>query len=202
MGLILANQENHTTLNEEEKEGLKIKSIATRQELNEFEQQNIETAISWLMKRNISIELFLSEKFLKNLHYKMFGSVWLWAGTFRKSNTNLGIDWRVVPVELKKLFDDCLYWLENKTFSGTEIAIRFKHRLVFIHPFPNGNGRLSRLMADTMMEKIFEKPAFSWGGLSVNSNNNEETRYIDAIHKADKGNFDDLIKFSMSGLKY
>lgn len=201
MGLTSDYKDGQTPLDEEEKEGIKIKSIANHQELDEFEQQNIEVAIGWLMKQNISSELFLSEKFIKELHSKMFGLVWSWAGAFRKSNKNIGVDWRVISIDLKKLFDDCLYWLENKTFSEEEIAIRFKHRLVFIHPFPNGNGRISRLMADTMMEKIFKKQPFSWGGLSVNSNNNEGAKYISAIREADKGNFKPLIEFATSESK-
>ena len=195
MGLTSDYKDGQTPLNEEEKEGLKIKTIATHQELDEFEQQNIEAALGWLMKKKISSELFLSEKFIKELHAKMFGSVWLWAGTFRKSNKNIGVEWRTIAVDLKKLFDDCFYWLENKTFSEEEIAIRFKHRVVFIHPFPNGNGRLSRLMADVMMEKVFKKPVFSWGGININTDNK---LYLKAIREADQGNFKPLIKFSKS----
>lgn len=195
MGLTSDYKDGQTPLNEEEKEGLKIKTIATHQELDEFEQQNIEAALGWLMKKKISSELFLSEKFIKELHKKMFGLVWSWAGTFRKSNKNIGVEWRTIAVDLKKLFDDCFYWLENKTFSEEEIAIRFKHRVVFIHPFPNGNGRLSRLMADVMMEKVFKKPVFSWGGMNINTDNK---LYLKAIREADQGNFKPLIKFSKS----
>ena len=195
MGLTSDYKDGQTPLSEEEREELKIKSIASHQELDEFEQQNIEAALSWLMKKNISSELFLSEKFIKELHKKMFGSVWLWAGTFRKSEKNIGIDWRTIAVSLKNLFDDCSYWLENKIFSEEEIAIRFKHRVVFIHPFPNGNGRLSRLMADIMMEKIFKKPVFSWGGININTDNK---LYLKAIREADQGNFKPLIEFAKS----
>lgn len=195
MGLTSDYKDGQTPLDEEEKEGLKIKTIATHQELDEFEQQNIEAALGWLMKKKISSELFLSEKFIKELHKKMFGLVWSWAGTFRKSNKNIGVEWRTIAVDLKKLFDDCFYWLENKTFSEEEIAIRFKHRVVFIHPFPNGNGRLSRLMADVMMEKVFKKPVFSWGGMNINTDNK---LYLKAIREADQGNFKPLIKFSKS----
>lgn len=188
MGLTSDYKDGQTPLSEEEREELKIKSIASHQELDEFEQQNIEAALGWLMSKSVSLELFLSEKFVKELHKKMFGSVWLWAGTFRKTNKNIGVDSKMIAVALKNLFDDCSYWLENKIFSEEEIAIRFKHRLVFIHPFPNGNGRLSRLMADVMMEKIFQKPAFPWGGVS----------YIKAIREADQGNFQPLITFAKS----
>jgi Fic-DOC domain mobile mystery protein B len=198
MGLMLDYKTGQTPLDEEEKEGLKIKSIATREELNEFEQKNIEDALSWLIGQNIPLSLLLTEKFIKDLHFKMFGSVWLWAGEFRISDKTIGIDSRYIAVELKKLLDDCNYWIENKVFSDEEIAIRLKHRLVKIHPFPNGNGRHSRLMADTLMEKVFNKPIFSWGGISLNSLADERSSYIKALQEADKGNYGPLLEFAES----
>jgi len=199
MGLVLDYTINQTPLDEEEKEGLKIKSISTREELNEFEQQNIETAIAWLGGRNILLVDFLTEKFIKDLHFKMLGSVWTWAGEFRKTNKNIGVNWMVISVEIKKILDDCEYWIANKTFFEEEIAIRLKHRLVWIHPFPNGNGRHSRLMADIMMEKIFNKPIFSWGGISIDSADNGSSAYIKALREADKGDFEALLEFAQSG---
>jgi Fic-DOC domain mobile mystery protein B len=129
----------------------------------------------------------------------MFGEVWLWAGSFRKTNKNIGVDWVIIGVEIKKIIDDCKYWVANKTFSEEEIAIRMKHRLVWIHPFPNGNGRHSRLMADIMMEKIFNKPIFSWGGISINSVDNGSSAYIKALREADEGTFESLLKFAQLG---
>lgn len=199
MGLVLDYTIGQTPLDEEEKEGLKIKSISTREELNEFEQHNIETAIAWLGGRNILLADFLTEKFIKDLHFRMLGEVWLWAGSFRKTNKNIGVDWAVIGVEIKKILDDCKYWIDNKTFFGEEIAIRLKHRLVWIHPFPNGNGRHSRLMADIMMESVFNKPIFSWGGISTNSIDNGSSAYIKALRKADEGDFGPLLEFAQSG---
>lgn len=198
MGLILNYTKGQTPLDEEEKEGLKIKSISTREELNEFEQKNIEDALSWLIGQNISLNSFLTKEFIQNLHFKMLGSVWLWAGTYRKSDKSIGVDWRYIEVEVKKLLDDCNYWIENKVFSDEEIAIRLKHRLVKIHPFPNGNGRHSRLMADILMEKVFNKPIFSWGGISLNSIADERSSYIKALQAADEGNYGPLLEFAES----
>lgn len=198
MGLALNYTDDQTPLDEDEKEGLKIKNISTREELNEFEQQNIETAITWLGGKNILLNDFLTEKFIKDLHSRMFGEVWSWAGGFRKTNKNIGVDWSIIGVEIKKVLDDCKYWIANKTFSEEEIAVRLKHRLVWIHPFPNGNGRHSRLMADIMMEKIFDKPIFSWGGISINSIDNGSSVYIKALREADKGDFEALLEFAQS----
>lgn len=198
MGLILDYTDGQSPLDEEERKGLKIKSISTRQELDEFEQQNIESALEWLMRQNISADKLLAEKFIKDLHYRMFATVWKWAGKFRQINKNIGVDWIFIPVELKKIFDDCRYWLDNKTYSEEEIAVRLKHRLVSIHPFPNGNGRHSRLMADTMMEKVFHQPIFTWGGANLNSISDSRAKYIRAVREADKGNYIPLLEFAKS----
>ena len=162
MGLDLDYINGQTPLDEEEKEGLLIPSISNRAELDEFEQQNIEEAIQWIMSRSFSPNLVFSIDFVRTIHKKMYGNVWSWAGEFRKSNKNLGIDRWQIPTELKYLIDDCRYWYENNVFSPDEMAIRFKHRIVSIHCFANGNGRHIRLMADIIIEKIFELPIFSW----------------------------------------
>lgn len=198
MVLILDYIDGQSPLDEVERAALKINSISTRQELDEFEQQNIESALEWLMRQNISVEELLSEKFIKDLHFKMFGAVWKWAGKFRQTNKNIGVDWISIPVELKKIFDDCRYWLDKKIFSEEEIAVRLKHRLVCIHPFPNGNGRHSRLMADTMMEKVFHQPIFTWGGENLNSISDNRSKYIQAVREADKGNYMPLLEFAKS----
>jgi Fic-DOC domain mobile mystery protein B len=197
MEINICNQ-GQTPLDEEERAGLKIKSISTREELDEFEQQNIETAITWLSGQNIKLDCFLSEKFLKELHFKMFNEVWNWAGKFRLSDKNIGVNWNIIGPEIKKLLDDTKYWVENRTFSNEEIALRLKHRLVFIHPFPNGNGRCSRLLADTMMEKIFKQAIFSWGGIAFSSVVEKRADYIKALQFADKGDYTLLLKFAKS----
>ena len=148
MGLDLEYEEGQTPLNEEEKEGLLIKTITTHAELDEYEQLNIENAIEWLIKQKLKKETILTDHFIKVLHKRMFGKVWKWAGEFRQSEKNIGVKWINIWHDLKVLLDDTNYWIDNATFPPDEIAIRFKHRLVNIHCFPNGNGRHSRLMAD------------------------------------------------------
>ena len=150
------------------------------------------------MGQNITLNNLLTEQFIKNLHFKMFGLVWSWAGIYRKSDKSIGIDWRKIGVGVKELLDDCLFWIENKTFSEEEIAIRLKHRLVKIYPFPNGNGRHSRLIADILMEKVFHRPIFSWGGISLNSIDDGRSVYIKALREADEGNYKSLLEFAKS----
>ncbi|MEZ4795768.1 MAG: mobile mystery protein B [Flavobacteriaceae bacterium] len=196
MGLDLKYKEGQTPLNEAEKEGLKIKSITTQSELDEFEQLNIEKAVEWTIRTNLKTEKILSEKFVKNLHKRMYGEVWKWAGEFRKSEKNIGISWTQIGIELRNLLDDTKYWIKNKTYSPEEIAIRFKHRIVSIHCFPNGNGRHSRMMADIIMESIFDKEIFTWHQSNMVRADEIRKEYINSLKKADNGNINPLIEFA------
>jgi Fic-DOC domain mobile mystery protein B len=196
MGLDLKYADGQTPLDEEEKEGLKIKSITTQQELDEFEQLNIEKAVEWTIRANLKSEKILTEKFIKDLHKKMYGDVWKWAGEFRMTDKNIGIKWTQIGIELKNLIDDTKYWLENKTYPPKEIAIRFKHSIVTIHCFPNGNGRHSRMMADIIIESIFGKEIFSWHKSNMVRADETRKEYIIALREADNGNIKPLIKFA------
>ena len=184
MGLDLLYGEGQTPLDEAEKEGLKINSITTQGELDEFEQLNIEKAVEWTINANLKPDKILTEKFVKGLHKKMYGDVWKWAGKFRMSEKNIGIEWTQIGIELKYLLDDTKYWIENNTFSPEEIAIRFKHRIVSIHCFPNGNGRHSRMMADIIMESIFSKEIFSWHQSNMVKADETRKAYIYALREA------------------
>lgn len=196
MGLEFDYKYGQTPLDEEEKEGLKIKSITTQGELDEFEQLNIEKAVEWTIHTTLKAEKILTEKFVKDLHKRMYGDLWKWAGEFRKTEKNIGIPWTQIGIELKNLLDDTAYWIENQTFSPEETAIRFKHRIVSIHCFPNGNGRHSRLMADIIMESIFENEVFSWHQSNMVKANETKKRYIKALKEADQGNIAPLIEFA------
>jgi len=196
MGLELQYNEGQTPLDEEEKEGLKIKTIFTQGDLDEFEQLNIEKAIEWTIHTNLKAERILTEKFIKDLHKKMYGDVWKWAGQFRLTDKNIGVNWTQIGIELKNLIDDIKYWVENKSFSPEEIAIRFKHRIVAIHCFPNGNGRHSRMMADIIIESIFGKEIFSWHKSNMIKADEIRKAYIKALREADNGNIIPLIKFA------
>jgi len=198
MGLDILYNDGQTPLDEDEKEGLLFKSIATRGELDEFEQQNIEDAIQWSLTRKFKSEYILSESFIQELHKRMYRNVWRWAGEYRKTNKNIGVDKLQIPVALRSLIDDASYWHEYNVYEPEEFAIRFKHRLVSIHCFPNGNGRHSRMIADIIIEKIHNRPVFSWGGARVLEETDIRVQYLQAIRKADKGDFELLLKFSRS----
>ena len=182
-----------TPLDPDDTYRLKIKHITTRQELDRWEQDNINDALQWLgRRRNADI---LTESFIKTLHKEMFGKVWKWAGTFRKSGKNIGIDWTQISVNIHNLLEDVRFWIDHKTYGEDEIAVRLHHRLVLIHPFVNGNGRHARLMADVLLQKIFLGEPFSWNIPGVNDSDKVRKKYLLALREADKNNYSALLAF-------
>lgn len=200
MGLIIEYEDGQTPLDEDEKDGLLFPAITTRGELDELEQRNIEEAVRWTIgrRKRFTIDEILTEEFVCRLHKEMLSGVWAWAGTFRNSNKNIGVDKYQVATELRMLLDDCKFWIEHATFSPDEIAIRFKHRIVSIHCFSNGNGRHSRLMADIIIEKVFGANAFTWGNNNQLSTGEYRAKYLAALRLADKGDFTLLVEFARS----
>ncbi|WP_420316271.1 mobile mystery protein B [Ekhidna sp.] len=198
MGLDLDYINGQTPLDEEEKEGLLIPTIATKEELDEFEQQNVEEAIQWLIGKSFKPEKVLTEKFVCEVHKRMFNQVWKWAGSFRHSQKNIGVDYWSIPIELNNLIEDAKVWLQKEAFPSDEIAIRFKHRIVSIHCFSNGNGRHSRLIADIIVEKLLGLEPFSWGEHSLNHEGDTRENYLKALKSADNGEFLPLIEFAKS----
>jgi Fic-DOC domain mobile mystery protein B len=198
MGLIPSHTPGQTPVDVEEMEGLKINTVTTQGELNDFEQLNNEQALIWVMKNHFKPTKILTETFVKKVHQKMFSEVWRWAGKFRTTNKSLGVDKFDIVVELRKLLGDINFWIENRVFEEDEIAIRFKHRLVSIHCFNNGNGRHSRLMADIIIKDVFNRPVFSWGHEKLVNTGEARKTYLKAIKAADKGDYTQLIKFARS----
>ena len=198
MGLNLDYINGQTSIDEEEKEGLLIETISTKGELDEFEQLNIEEALQWIFGKKFKPQQVFTEKFICDLNKRMYGNVWAWAGTFRKTEKNIGVKSYLIPIQLKELCDDALFWIENKTYPHEEIAIRFKHRLVSIHCFPNGNGRHSRLMADIIIEKLFGKAPFSWGASNLFKDNDTRKAYLIAVKQADNNYYRPLLDFAVS----
>ncbi len=183
-----------TPLDPDEMEGLLFKHVTTRGELDELEQANIQEGLAWLEKQN-KPNVF-SEGFVKKLHKQLLGQVWRWAGSFRLTEKNIGIDPYQISVNLRVLLDDARYWVENKTYPPIELAVRFHHQLVQIHPFPNGNGRHSRIMADTILVKLLGENEIDWaGGYRLEGMNERRNEYIAALRKADAGDYDALFKF-------
>lgn len=190
--------EGQTPLDEDEKRDL-IPTLITREDLDAFEQENILEARKWIMQKSVLAKQdIFTEKFILNLHKRMYGHVWKWAGTYRKSNKNIGIEYYLVPTELRQLLDDATYWLEHATYSVTDLAVIFHHRLVKIHLFPNGNGRHARLCADVIVAK-YGGDKLTWGGNSdLTKPDDIRKAYIAALREADAGNYEPLLAFARS----
>ena len=174
--------------------GLRIPMVSSLAQINSLEQANINEALRWLLTKR-SISNLLTEFFIRRFHKRMFGQVWKWAGDYRKTDTNIGVKWYLIPIELNALLSDVHYWILNKTYPPIEIAIRFKFRLVSIHCFLNGNGRHARLMADLLMQYQFNLPRFSWG---QSLKGDVRGKYLKAIVLASKGNIKPLIEFAIN----
>jgi len=174
-----------------------IPPLTTQEQLNAFEQTNIAAAMDWARRsRKLKTDL-LSVGGICLLHKNMFSQTWKWAGVFRRKDLNIGVPWAQVPEQLKMLCDDAAYWDQNHTYPPAEIAVRFHHRLVQIHPFINGNGRLSRLVADLFLH-YRKHSLLTWGGtINLVDANLERSEYIAALREADQGRFDRLMKFAM-----
>jgi Fic-DOC domain mobile mystery protein B len=186
-----------TPLDGEELEGLLPTHLVNRGQLNEWEQQNIEAALLWLSRQRRPRPL--EEAWLRRLHREMFGQSWRWAGQYRGSDKSIGADWRQIRLQVPALLADIAYQVEHQVEPLDHVAIRFHHRLVSIHPFPNGNGRHARLSADVLIEQL-GAPRFSWGGSSnLVEASTLRQRYISALQQADRGDICALLAFARAG---
>jgi Fic-DOC domain mobile mystery protein B len=183
-----------TPFDPDEFEGLRFKHVSTRGELDQLEQAGVTDGMKWLAKqKNPDV---LSEAFVCELHKRLFGRIWQWAGTFRRTEKNIGVDPFQIVIQLRQLLDDARYWVEYGTFLPKEMAARFHHRLVYIYPFPNGNGRHARIMADAVLTKLLNEPAIDWaGGYKLEAMNERRNEYIAALRAADGHDFSALLKF-------
>jgi Fic-DOC domain mobile mystery protein B len=191
---LVEHDDASTPLSAEELEGLIPSYITLRSELNEAEQANILEAEEWAFKRRRDV---LSEKFLNDLHKRMFGRVWKWAGQHRHTGKNIGVDAYRISVELRQLLDDVRFWINNDTYQPDEIAARFHHKLVWIHIFPNGNGRHARLATDLLLTAM-DQPRFTWGRENLVDANETRQAYVDALRAADQHDYGPLLAFVRS----
>lgn len=183
-----------TPIDPDEAAGLVPTHITTQAELNTWEEANIVAGEMWAFRRK---SVVVDESFLRTLHLKMFDQTWLWAGKFRSSNKNIGVDSHQIAVKLRNLLDNTRYQIDHQAFGADEQAIRFHHQLVWIHPFPNGNGRHARLMADLLITQLGGK-RFSWGQSSLVAESDNRSNYLAALRAADAGSYADLLGFARS----
>ena len=185
-----------TPIDVDEAADLLLPHITNQAELDRWEQDNIAEAETWGFRR-MPKEL-LSVDFVCRLHKRMFGNVWQWAGKFRMSGKNIGVESWSIGASLKNLLEDATVWIQNNAFPPDEIAARFHHRLVSIHPFANGNGRHARLMADLLLVHLLKQPRFTWGSEILGQEGDCRKRYINALQAADRRDYHLLLEFVRS----
>lgn len=196
MTTLATTSDGNTPLSPEELADL-IPNLATKEELNEWERENILRGREWAVGDRTSPTDMVSDEYVRKLHKKMFDETWKWAGDYRQTEQNIGVSVHEIRERLMALFGDTRYWIENGTYLPDEIAVRFHHRLVFIHPFPNGNGRHARLIADMIAMKL-GRPAFTWGSANLVKEGEARTTYLEAIRAADDGDIQPLLNFARS----
>jgi Fic-DOC domain mobile mystery protein B len=183
-----------TPLEAEEREGLKFSHVTTRAQLDHLEHANIQEGLRWLSRYRK--DDLLQERFVRELHRRLFGQVWRWAGEFRRTEKNIGIDPRQISVQLRLLLDDAQYWVNHGTYPPLELATRLHHRLVYIHVFANGNGRHARIMADAVLTKLLDHDPIDWaGGHDLQAVNARRDAYLQALRDADRGEYATLLAF-------
>jgi Fic-DOC domain mobile mystery protein B len=188
-----------TPLQQRDRQGLRQSWITSRQDLNEAEEANIAKGFAWARgRRSLKPYDILTTDFVRTLHKQMFGDVWSWAGDFRSRDVNIGnVQAHRISVDLPAMLGDVKYWADHQTFVPDEIAVRLHHQLTLIHPFPNGNGRQARLMADLLVQQLGGQP-FSWGSGSLKTVGELRKRYVEALKAADNHGIHPLIEFARS----
>ncbi len=186
--------DDQTPITPEEREGLIPTHITLRSELNELEQLNVAKADRWAFSRRRNVP---DDSFLRGLHRRMYDEVWKWAGIYRKTSRNIGVDAHLIETGLHQAIADARYWIEKQTYGSDELALRFAHRIVQIHPFPNGNGRWSRLVGDLLVVQHGGQ-RFTWGRMSLQSPSEMRKAYITALRAADEHDINPLMSFARS----
>lgn len=191
-----AEPDGATPLDDDEREGLRFRHIETRAELDRMEQANLTEGLRWL-NRQKQPEV-LTEAFALDLHRRLFGDVWRWAGRFRGTEKNIGVAPHQIAMQLRDLLDNTRYQAEHAVYPPLELALRFHHRLVQIHPFPNGNGRHSRIMTDALLRFRLQQQAIVWEGrdaaLNLQAAGDHRAAYIQALRAADARDFAPLLR--------
>jgi Fic-DOC domain mobile mystery protein B len=202
-GDLFQEPEGATPIDAEDAKGLIPTWVASRADLNAVEQENIARAMVWASAspRLGSLASLLTEESMKTLHKRMFGDVWKWAGSYRQHDTNMGAHWPYISTRVRELLADVLAQTadaESLPWPPDELAVRFHHRLVVIHPFSNGNGRHARLAADLLVRTL-DGPTFTWGSENLSGPGEARRAYLGALRTADSLlDYAPLVEFARS----
>lgn len=188
------NPSGATPLSADDVRGLRFRHITTREQLDELEQANVVQGLRWLASEQQGD--ILDEIFVRKIHKQLFGEVWVWAGTYRLRETNIGVAPHQITEQMRLLLDDARLWCERRIYTPLEAAVRFHHRMVLIHPFPNGNGRHARIVTDEFLKRCFKLPPIEWAsGFDLERETERREAYLRALGLADTGNLEALLEF-------
>jgi len=199
MALIDEPVPGETPLTSEDLRGLKLPFVRTRAQLSAVEAPNIVSGKQWALKSTRSrVPDMLTVEYLLELHRRMFGDVWEWAGEIRSTELQNVFAASVPDIrpQLSNLYEDAVeYWLKDERMTADEFALRFHHRVVKIHPFRNGNGRHARLIADVLLSKHFSAAPFTWGGdAQLGTGDRHRQTYLEGLEAADRGDHGPLMR--------
>ncbi len=195
MTLELHEPDGATPLTPDELFGISARHISTRGELNELEGENIIEGLTWLDRRPNKLDV-LTDQASRETHKRLFGRVWNWAGVYRLTGKNIGVPAWQISTEMRSCLDDARYWRNNGSYEPLEATARFHHKLVWVHPFANGNGRWARIMAESYLATMDSGAALDWSGDgTLAAGNDHRTRYIAALRSADGFEFGPLVRF-------
>lgn len=203
VGAMGPEPEGTTPIEPQDLDGLIPAFVATRADLNQVEYENIAKALPWAIRqaRVGGVHRLLEYDLVFELHRRMFGDVWTWAGSQRRRETNIGVSPHQIPMALRQALDGARYWHEHDAHPVDHRAARIHHRLVVVHPFPNGNGRCTRLIADLYLRSV-GSPPFSWaaGRLDGGAEARRDVRraYIAALDAAPFDDYEALVAFARS----
>ena len=186
--------DNATPVRPEEAASLRV-PVVDRRQLNEIEAANVADGRAWALR---SRKDCFTDEYLAELHRRMFGSVWTWAGSYRTHEVNIGNTApHEIAVAVRAALDDGRYWYEHESYGPHELAIRLHHRLVEVHPFVNGNGRCTRLLADVVVRRLKAEP-LTWGSASLIETGEARAAYIAALKAGDEHDLAPLVSFARS----
>lgn len=199
MSLLTDNPDGATPLSPDDLIGLKLPHIQSNSQLNEIEAANILQGQAWVASHNtLTRDEIFSREFVVALHESLLGDIWTWAGTFRQREVNIGVDPVNISVDLHNFLEDAKCWVEFNHFTPLMLNARIQHRLVQIHCFANGNGRHSRIFADTVTIFLLKKKPLKWANVELEYVLNERNAYIGALRKADAGDFTHLESYLLN----
>ncbi|MCL1052153.1 mobile mystery protein B [Shewanella abyssi] len=196
MSLLKDDPEGATPLSPDDLLGLKLPHIQTRAQLNEVEAANILQGQIWVSGLKVlTLDDIFSRDFVTTLHENLLGDIWEWAGTFRLRELNIGVNPKNISVDLHNFLEDAKCWVEFSHYSDLELSARIQHKLVQIHPFPNGNGRHSRIFTDIVRIFLLNKKPLRWANVKLEDISEERAAYIAGLRKADGGDFSEMVHY-------